>query len=115
MTSERFFRLAFRTTAFAEALTWVGMLTALAIKYPLGGSPIYVTVFGWMHGIVWIAFVIACFAAALRFRWHWFTALFGLGISVLPFLTVPFDLWVERTGRLEAKEPARAGAAQASL
>ncbi|WP_353681687.1 DUF3817 domain-containing protein [Microbacterium sp. 69-7] len=70
------------------------------VKYPLQGSPHGVTVAGWVHGIAWIAFVIACLAAAIRFRWAWWVTLLGLVMSVLPFLTVPFDIWMERTRRL---------------
>lgn len=44
--NERFFRLAFRTTALIEGISWLGMLTALAIKYPLHGSPLPVTIWG---------------------------------------------------------------------
>ncbi len=98
--NERFFRLAFRTTALIEGISWLGMLTALAIKYPLHGSPLPVTIWGWVHGIAWIAFVLACIAAAIRFRWTWWALPTGIIGSTLPFLTIPFDLWMERTGRL---------------
>ena len=60
-----------------------------------------------MHGIAWIAFVLACVAAAIRFRWTWWALPTGIIASMLPFLTVPFDLWMERTGRLStANRPA---------
>lgn len=100
MFSHRTIRLFFRTAAIAEAVSWAGMLTALMIKYPLQGSPIWVSIWGWVHGILWIVFVIACLAAAIRFRWSWWVALIGLAVSTLPFLTVPFDWWMERSGRL---------------
>ena len=62
---------------------------------------------GWVHGIAWIAFVLACVAAAIRFRWTWWALPTGIIASMLPFLTVPFDLWMERTGRLStANRPA---------
>ncbi|MCQ9368338.1 DUF3817 domain-containing protein [Brevibacterium sp. 50QC2O2] len=97
------FRLLFRSAAIIEACTWVGMITALIVKYPLAGSPMGVTVFGWIHGIAWILFVLACLAAAVRFRWTWWALPLGLVMSVLPFLTVPFDIWMERTGRLSTR------------
>ncbi len=100
MFSHSSIRLFFRAAAIAEAVSWVGMLAALAIKYPLQGSPIWVSIWGWVHGVLWIAFVIACLAAAVRFRWSIWVALIGLATSTLPFLTVPFEWWMERSGRL---------------
>lgn len=111
--SHRTIRLCFRSAAIAEAVSWVGMLTAMAIKYPLQGSPIWVSIWGWVHGILWIAFVLACLAAAFRFRWSWWVTLIGLATSTLPFLTVPFDRWMERSGRLGAR-PARTTAVAAT-
>lgn len=110
-TSRRTIRIAFRTAAIVEAVSWLGMITALVIKYPLAGSPLGVTIWGWVHGIAWIAFVLACIGAAVAFRWPWWAVPIGLVMSVIPFLTVPFDLWMERTGRLgdrgtTAAEPA---------
>ena len=92
--------MAFRVTAFAEAMTWVAMLTAMLFKYAINGYAFGVTVAGWAHGTVWLAFVAACIAAAIRFRWRVWIALVGLIMSGLPFLTIPFDYWMERSGRL---------------
>lgn len=97
-------RWAFRTTAIAEAISWIGMLTALTIKYPLNGSPLGVTIWGWLHGVCWLAFVVALLIAAARFRWRWWLVPVGLAMSVVPFLTVPFDIWMERTGRLRRRD-----------
>lgn len=101
-SSYRMIRLIFRTAAITEAVSWVGMLIAMLIKYPLQGSPLGVTIWGWVHGIAWLVFIVACILAAVRFRWAWWVVLIGLVTSVLPFLTVVFDVWMERTGRLTA-------------
>ncbi|WP_425355635.1 DUF3817 domain-containing protein [Microbacterium schleiferi] len=82
MTPRRFdssVRVAFRTTAIVEAFSWLALLTALVVKYPLQGSPLGVTVAGWVHGIAWIAFLVACVAAAIRFRWAWWGDAAGTG------------------------------------
>ncbi|MFI8632352.1 DUF3817 domain-containing protein [Microbacterium sp. NPDC077663] len=100
---DRFVRVVFRTAAIVEAVSWIGMITALIIKYPLAGTPLGVTIWGWVHGIAWIVFVVSCLLAAITFRWKWWIAVLGLAMSVLPFLTVPFDLWMERTGRLQRR------------
>ncbi|MGO4145656.1 DUF3817 domain-containing protein [Paenarthrobacter sp. YAF11_1] len=102
LSTGRFFRRAFRSASLAEGISWAGLIAALIIKYPLSGNPFGVTIWGWIHGVVWLAVVAATIAAAIRFRWPWWALPAGLVVSVLPFLSVPFDLWMERTGRLRA-------------
>lgn len=97
--------LFFRTTSIVEAVSWVGMIIALVVKYPLDGTPMLVTVWGWVHGIAWIAFCLSGLNAAIRFRWSWWLVPVGFVMSILPFLTLPFDVWMERTGRLTRREP----------
>ncbi len=85
------------------------MLTALAIKYPLRGDPIWVIIFGWIHGVAWLGFVTATITAAILFRWPIWAPLLGVLLSVLPFLTIPFDIWMERTGRLGRRKARDSG------
>ncbi|MDT5152965.1 MAG: hypothetical protein QOI01_4698, partial [Mycobacterium sp.] len=50
----------FRLIAFAEAVTWVGLLIGMYFKYL--GTPrteVGVKIFGMAHGLVFIAFVVA--------------------------------------------------------
>ncbi len=93
--------LFFRTMSIIEAVSWVGMIIALVVKYPLDGTPVLVTVWGWVHGLAWIGFCVAGLNVAFRFRWSWWLVPVGLVMSVLPFMTIPFDVWMERTGRLK--------------
>ncbi|MGO1319484.1 MAG: DUF3817 domain-containing protein [Galactobacter sp.] len=98
--------LFFRAMSIIEAVSWVGMIIALVVKYPLDGTPMLVTVWGWVHGIAWIGFCLAGLNAAIRFRWSWWLVPVGFVMSVLPFLTLPFDVWMERTGRLKRRSSA---------
>lgn len=76
---DRIVRGVFRTAAFAEASTWLGL--------------------------IWIVFVTSVIAAAIWFRWVWWAPIVGVVISVVPFMTVPFDLWMERSGGLRSRSP----------
>ncbi len=107
--SRRPIRMVFRATAFIEAFTWAGLLIAMIVKYALQGNPMGVTVFGWLHGTAWIAFIAAGITAAIRFRWPIQAVLLGVLSSLLPFMTIPFDIWMERTGRL-SQQATRANA-----
>ena len=92
---------AFTTVAVVEAFTWVGLLTGMYFKYL--GTPrteIGVKVFGMIHGLVFIAFVIAGVLVGMAVRWaasSWLLALLG---SIVPLGSVIFIIWAERTGRL---------------
>ena len=60
----------FRIIAFAEAVTWVGLLIGMYFKYL--GTPrteIGVKIFGMAHGLVFIAFVVAAVLVGIAFKW----------------------------------------------
>ena len=93
----------FKVIAFAEAVSWVGLLVGMYFKYL--GTPqteVGVKVFGPVHGGVFIAFVVAALLVGVAFKWGagtWFLALLG---SIVPLGSVIFLMWAERTGQLGA-------------
>ena len=91
----------FRIIAFAEAVTWVGLLTGMYFKYV--GTPrteIGVKIFGMAHGLVFIAFVLAAVLVGLAFKWSLATSFLALLRSIVPLGSVIFVMWAGRTGRL---------------
>jgi integral membrane protein len=96
-------RNVFRTLAILEAFTWAGLLISMLIKYPFDGGGLGVTIFGWLHGTIWIAFLAVGLITGIWFRWRWWLFPVGFVSSVLPFTTVPFDVWMEKSGRLRAR------------
>ena len=98
--------LAFRTVAVAEALSWIGLLAGMYVKYVPETSEVAVQVFGPVHGAVFVAYVLVALVAARVLGWSRGTALLALVASVPPLATVVFERWAGRTGRLGA--PARA-------
>jgi len=98
--------LAFRAVAVAEALSWIGLLAGMYVKYVPETSEVGVQVFGPIHGAVFVAYVLVALVAARVLGWSRGTALLALVASVPPLATVGFERWAGRTGRLGA--PARA-------
>jgi integral membrane protein len=98
--------LAFRVVAVAEALSWLGLLAGMYVKYVPETSEVGVQVFGPIHGAVFIAYVVVALVAARVLGWSRWTALLALAASIPPLATVVFERWAARTGRLAA--PARA-------
>ena len=92
----------FRAVAVAEAITWVGLLAGMYVKYVPETSELGVKVFGPIHGAVFVLYVVITLVTARRLRWSPGTTLLALVASIPPFATVVFEIWARRTGRLEA-------------
>ena len=91
----------FRLVALAEAVRWVGLLVGMYFKYL--GTPrteLGVKVFGMIHGLVFVAFVITAVLVGMAVRWSVGTWLLALLASVVPLCSVIFLIWADRTGRL---------------
>lgn len=81
----------FRLIAIAEAVTWVGLLIGMYLKY-LWTPPteIGVHVFGMAHGLVFLALVVAGTFAGIAFRWAPATWSLALLASIVPLCSVVF-------------------------
>ncbi|WP_159942884.1 MULTISPECIES: DUF3817 domain-containing protein [unclassified Nocardiopsis] len=97
--SPRVTAAAFRLVAFVEALTWVGLLGGMYVKYLGSGSELGVQVFGPLHGGAFLVYVALAVAAALHLRWGPRATLLALAASVPPLCTLLADWWLYRTGR----------------
>jgi integral membrane protein len=96
----------FRLFAIAEACSWAGLLIGMFFKYVVVGNDIGVTVFGPIHGALFVAYVVVSLAVARALRWDARTLVLALVASVPPLCTLWFERWAVRTGRLAA--PTRA-------
>ena len=100
---------AFRVAAVAEALSWAGLLAGMYVKHVLGTSEAGVQFFGPVHGAVFLGYVAVALLAARVLRWSPGTTLLALAAAVPPLVTVWFERWAARTGRLASRagRPAR--------
>ncbi|NUS43315.1 MAG: DUF3817 domain-containing protein [Mycobacteriaceae bacterium] len=103
----------FRLVAWAEAVSWAGLLIAMGFKYiPDPGHPKAVSIPGMVHGVIFILFVLVSFVTARALKWSAGVTALALLASLPPFCTVLFEVWAQRTGRLAelsaaTPEPAR--------
>ncbi|WP_194819565.1 DUF3817 domain-containing protein [Nocardia sp. XZ_19_385] len=101
----------FRFIAVLEAISWVGLLTGMAFKYswlglPDPGNEVGVKIFGPVHGIIFVLFLVTALLAARELKWNWKTTLLALASSIPPLFTVIFEVWAQRTGQLgELSDP----------
>ncbi|GAA3433225.1 DUF3817 domain-containing protein [Kutzneria kofuensis] len=89
----------FRAVAVAEAVSWAGLLIGMFFKYAMGNA-IGVHIFGSVHGVVFIAYVVLSLLARRALRWDNRTTVWALVASIPPFGSVVFERWATRTGRL---------------
>ena len=98
---------ALRYISLAEATTFLVLLLATALKYSGPKNEIGVQIMGPIHGVLFLAYVVAGVLVGVRRHWRWTRTLVLLVAGVLPF--APFV--VERTW-LRQQELADASAAQ---
>ena len=80
-----------RFTGITEGISFlVLLLIAMPMKYYLG-LPLAVKVVGWMHGVLFILYILAVLGAIKAMRWNWFDVLVALAASLIPFGTLLLD------------------------
>jgi integral membrane protein len=98
----------FRALAFAEAVTWTILIVAMILKYAAGVDAA-VLVGGSIHGFVFLAYAFAAVLVGVNQRWHPGLIAFAVLTAIVPYATVPFELWLVRRGRLEGEWRREAG------
>lgn len=96
----------FSFIAVMEAFSWAGLLFGMYLKYVTHTTELGVRVFGSLHGAIFVCYISVVLLAIVRRRWpvRWIGAL-ALAASIPPFMTVAFDIWARRSGRLD--DPSR--------
>lgn len=102
----------FRAVAIAEALSWAGLLIGMLVKYVVVENEIGVQVFGPIHGLIFVLYVIVALLTWAALRWSPAVGLVAVLASIPPFGTWIFERWALRRGHLDGPEgpaePARA-------
>lgn len=93
-------RSLYRALAIAEAITWTGLITALILRATLGLDA-SVSVAGGIHGFVFLAYGATALLVAVNQRWSIGVAALAVASAVVPYATIPVELWLARTGRLD--------------
>ncbi|MCT2224831.1 MULTISPECIES: DUF3817 domain-containing protein [Microbacterium] len=90
----------YRVLAIAEAITWT-LLIAAIIARAVGAPGVVVTVGGGIHGFVFLAYAATAVLVALNQRWHPGVGVLAVLSAVVPYATIPMEIWLHRTGRLQ--------------
>ena len=90
----------FVTVAIAEAFYWLGLLTAMAVKYGPPQNEIGVKIFGPLHGFLFVVYGVLVLLTAWQRRWSLFVTAVALVSAVPPLATVAFERWARKRGLL---------------
>jgi len=99
----------FRTLAFAEAVSWTLLIAGLIVRATTGWAPA-VTIGGGIHGFVFLSYGAAVVLVALNNRWPAGPTVVALISAIVPYATIPVELWVHRRGLLAGAWRVGAGA-----
>ena len=92
-------RHLFRVLAIAEAISWTLLLSALALRATVGVAAA-VTIAGTIHGFVFLSYGATAVLLALHQRWTAWPTVAAIGSAIVPYATIPTELWLARSGRL---------------
>ncbi|MGP6170111.1 DUF3817 domain-containing protein [Microbacterium sp. A196] len=90
----------YRVLAIAEAITWTLLISAL-IARAVGAPGIVVTIAGGIHGFVFLSYGATAILVAFNQRWSIGLGLLAVASAIVPFATIPMEIWLHRKGRLE--------------
>lgn len=102
-------RRLFRLVATAEVVSWTLLIIGMVLKYVTDTTDLGVRVFGGIHGLVFLAYVVVTLAAWVDHRWPARTGILALVSAVPPWMTLWFERWVERPGNGGLRETWRLG------
>ncbi len=89
----------FRVLAVAEAISWTLLIAGLVLRATTDVA-IGVTVGGGIHGFVFLSYGATAVLVAKNQRWGSWPTIVAIASSVIPYATIPTELWLHRSGRL---------------
>jgi integral membrane protein len=85
-----------RLIGFIEGVSFlVLLLVAMPLKYYLG-LPLMVKITGWIHGVLFMLYILAVLMAIKPMKWNLFWVLVALAASLIPIGTFVLDRSLKR-------------------
>jgi len=93
-------KIFFRVLAIAEAISWTLLIGGMVLR-ATNDLDIAVSIGGGVHGFVFLAYGATAVIVAKNQRWSAGPAAVAIISAVIPYATIPVDLWLHRSGRLD--------------
>lgn len=107
-------RTLFTWLARAEVVTWTLLLIGMALKYVTRTTELGVSVFGLVHGVVFLAFVLVTVVLWVDQRWPLREVVLVLACAIPPFATLYAERRVERLQLAPSRWRLRVGGDEAA-
>ncbi|GAA3054811.1 MULTISPECIES: DUF3817 domain-containing protein [Actinomycetes] len=101
-------KIFFRVLAIAEAISWTLLIGGMILR-ATHGLDVAVTIGGGIHGFVFLAYAATAVIVAKNQRWSAGPAATAIISAIIPYATVPVDIWLKRSGRLDGPWRLHAG------
>lgn len=89
----------FRVLAIAEAVSWTLLIAGLILR-ATADLAIATTIGGAIHGFVFLSYGATAVLVALNNRWRPWPATVAIVSAIVPYATIPAEIWLARSGRL---------------
>ncbi|MBA8815499.1 integral membrane protein [Microbacterium halimionae] len=89
----------FRTLAIAEAVSWTLLIAGLILRATVD-LDIAVSIGGGIHGFVFLSYGATAVLVAKNNRWKAGPTITAIVSAVIPYATIPTEIWLHRAGRL---------------
>ncbi|MCW3491889.1 DUF3817 domain-containing protein [Microbacterium sp. SSM24] len=89
----------FRVLAVAEAISWTLLIAGLIVRATTDLA-VAVTVGGGIHGFMFLSYGATAVLVAKNQRWGAWPTIVAIASAVIPYATIPTELWLHRSGRL---------------
>lgn len=89
----------FRVLAIAEVFSWTLLIVGLILR-ATADLAIATTIGGTIHGFVFLSYGATAVLVALNNRWRPLPTVVAIVSAVVPYATIPAELWLARAGRL---------------
>lgn len=89
----------FRVLAIAEAISWTLLIVGLVLR-ATADLAVATTIGGSIHGFVFLSYGATAVLVALNNRWRPWPTVVAIVSAIVPYATVPTEVWLARTGRL---------------
>lgn len=90
----------FRIVAIAEAITWTLLITGLILR-ATADLAIAVTIGGGIHGFVFLTYAGIALLVGIDRRWKPGLVVVAVVSAIVPYATIPVDVWLDRRGKLD--------------
>jgi integral membrane protein len=93
----------YRVMALAEMATWTLLIIAMVARYGFAYDGPLFFVAGLSHGIIFLAYCVTAVIIGINLRWGFGTIVLAILSAIPPWVTWPFDRWLEKRNKLEGE------------